>query len=229
LSPREFAGYIDSTLLKADAPLDQALAYIDEAREYGFKCVVLSPYHARHVLSKGLAEGVCICSVIGFPMGFTSTRAKVVEAEELLGLGLHEVDVVMNIQAFKSGRYDDVLEDLVAVVDTAKRYGATVKVIVESPLLSLEEKARAVELVAKAGAQFIKTSTGVLSKTDLQDVYTLIRLSRGRLKVKASGGFRTAITTLLAIGMGVHRIGTSTASQVYREFLELRERIGGGV
>lgn len=225
LSPKEFAEYIDNTLLKVDAPIDILLDYVEDTQKYGFKCLVLSPYHAIYLLSKGLAKDINICSVIGFPMGFSTTKIKVLEAEELLVKGVKEIDVVMNIQAFKSGRYNEVLEDLIAIVDVAKKYGSITKIIIESPLLTYEEKAKAVELVVKSGAHYIKTSTGILSKTDFDDIHTLVKLTRGRIKVKAAGGFRHAIEVLLAIAMGVERVGTSTATQIYKEFVNLREKL----
>lgn len=225
LNPKEFAEYIDNTLLKVDASIDVVLNYVEDTRKYGFKCLVLSPYHAIYLLSKGLAEGINLCSVVGFPMGFYTTKIKVLEAEELLVKGVREIDAVMNIQAFKSGRYDDVFEDLVAIVDVAKRYGSMVKIIIESPLLTYEEKIKAIDLVAKSGADYVKTSTGVLSKTDFDDINALVELAKGRVKVKAAGGFRHAIEVLMAIAMGVDRVGTSTASQIYKEFLDLRGKL----
>lgn len=223
LTAKKFANYLDSTLLKVDVSTDTALRYIEDAREYGFKCVVLSPYHALYVLTKRLAEDVPICSVVGFPMGFTPTKIKVMEAEELLVKGVAELDIVMNIQAFKNGLYDDVLDDLIAVVDVARRYGAVSKVIIESPMLSFVEKVKAINLVVEAKADFVKTSTGILAKTSLQDVYTLAKIANGRIKVKAAGGFRNAIDTLIAITFGAERIGTSTATQIYKEFIELQK------
>lgn len=222
LNPKEFAGYIDSTLLKADASIETVLSYIEEAKEYGFKCVVLSPYHTVHVLSKKLADDVNICSVVGFPMGFIPTKMKMLEAEELLIHGVKELDIVMNIQAFKSRRYDDVLEDMIAVVDVVKSYGAIAKVIIESPILSFIEKVKAVDIVTESGAQFVKTSTGIIAKSSLQDVYTLVKIAKGRIKIKAAGGFRNAIDVITAIAIGAQRIGTSTASQIYKEFIELQ-------
>lgn len=225
LSPKDFAQYIDNTLLSFDAPLPTVLNYVEDTKEYGFKCVVLSPYHASYILSNKLAEDVDVCSVVGFPTGFTLTRVKVLEAEELLVKGVKELDIVMNIQAFKSKRYNEVLEDLVAVVDVVKSYGAKAKIIIESPILSFDEKVEAVELVVRSGAHFVKTSTGVLSKTNLEDVYELIKISGKRVKVKAAGGFRHAIEVLLVIAMGVDRVGTSTAVQIFKEFLKYREKL----
>lgn len=225
LNPREFAQYIDSTLLNFDAPISILLNYIKDAEECGFKCLVLSPYHAKYVLVNKLAENINVCSVVGFPMGFTLTKAKVLEAEELLVSGAKEIDMVMNVQAFKSGKYDEVLSDIASVVDVVKRYGAIAKVIIESPTLSFNEKVLAVDLVVKAGAHFVKTSTGVLSKTNFKDVYDLIKISKGRVKVKAAGGFRHAVEVLLAIALGVDRVGTSAAKQIFKEFLELKKTV----
>lgn len=224
LSLEEFARYIDSTLLRIDASTSDAIKLIEDARECGFKCAVLSPHHAMYVLSQGFAKDVRICSVVGFPMGYTSTKIKVLEAEELLVKGVEEIDIVMNIQAFKSGRYNEVLEDLVHVVDKVRSYGAIAKVIIESPLLTTDEKSKAVELVIQSGAHFVKTSTGILAKTSLHDVYMLVKLARNRIKVKAAGGFRSVVDALLAIAIGAERIGTSTATQLYREFLELKSK-----
>jgi len=223
LDPKDFAQYLDNTLLNFDVPISTVLSYIKDTEVYGFKCLVLSPYHANYVLSNKLAENINICSVVGFPMGFTLTKVKVFEAEELLVKGVKEIDIVMNIQGFKSGRYEEVLEDLKSVVDIAKVYGAIAKIIIESPLLTYEEKVKAVDIVIKSGADYVKTSTGILSKTNLKDVYDLIKISSGRVKVKAAGGFRHAIETLLAIAIGANRIGTSTAAQIFKEYLKLRE------
>jgi deoxyribose-phosphate aldolase len=225
LDPRDFAQYLDNTLLNFDVAISTVLSYIKDTEVYGFKCLVLSPYHANYVLSNKLAENINICSVVGFPMGFTLTKVKVFEAEELLTKGVKEVDIVMNIQSFKNGRYDEVLEDIKSVVDIVKAYGAIAKVIIESPLLTYEEKVKAVEIVVKSGAHYVKTSTGILSKTNLKDVYDLVKISSGRVKVKAAGGFRHAIEVLLAIAIGVNRIGTSTAVQIFREYLKLREEV----
>lgn len=225
LSPRDFAQYLDSTLLNFDADITTVLSYVKDTEIYGFKCLVLSPYHAIYVLSNKLAENINICSVVGFPMGYTSTKVKVMEAEELLVRGVKELDIVMNMQSFKSGRYDEVLEDLKSVVDVVKSYGAIAKIIIESPLLTYEEKIKAIEIVVKSGAHYVKTSTGILSKTNLKDVYELVKISSGRIKVKAAGGFRHAIEVLLAIAIGVDRIGTSTAVQIFKEYLKLREEL----
>ncbi|MEM0371964.1 MAG: deoxyribose-phosphate aldolase [Ignisphaera sp.] len=223
LSVEDMAKLIDNTLLKPEATLKEIVKSIEETRNYGFNCIVLSPYHALQILSNGLSRDVDICSVVGFPMGFTSTSIKVMEAEELLSRGVKEIDMVMNIQAFKSSRYDEVLNDIVAVVDVAKRYGAIAKVIIESPILSYTEKMKAVELVIESGAHFVKTSTGILSKTNLHDVYTIVKLARGRVKVKASGGFRNAVDVLMALAIGANRIGTSSAVQIIEEFKVLKE------
>ncbi len=219
---KEFAQLIDNTLIKPIATIDEVLKGVEETRRYRFKCLVLSPSHAIYTLSKGLADDINICSIVGFPMGYTSTKVKAMEAEELLSHGVKEIDVVMNIQLFKSGMYDAVLSDIATVVDIAKRYGAITKIIIESPLLTYSEKLKAIEIVIESGAQFVKTSTGFLSKTPLHDVYILVEAARGRIKVKAAGGFSNAIDTLIAIAMGAERIGSSSAIQIAKEFQELK-------
>lgn len=225
-TPQKLAEYIDSTMLKPSAHIDEVLKCVEEARVYGFKCLVLPPSSAIHILSKGLDEGVSICSVVGFPMGYSTTRSKIAEAEELLSHGVKEVDAVMNLQLFRSGMYDSVLSDISAVVDVARSYGAAAKIIIESPLLTHAEKVKAVEIAVDSGAHFVKTSTGILSKSTLHDVYTLVEAARGRIKVKAAGGFSSAVDVLMAIAIGAERVGTSSAVQIIREFQELKSAGG---
>ncbi len=222
--PETLARYIDHTLLKPDAPIAEAERVINETRAHGFACAVLSPYHALRLAPKH--RDVVLCSVIGFPMGYASTETKVAEAKQLLEAGVQEIDMVMNIQAFKSGDYEHVEHDIASVLDIVKQYGAVLKVIIETGLLSDEEKVYAAKMVARIGAHFVKTCTGFLGgRATVHDVMLLKRSVEGKVKVKAAGGIRHAEDALLLIAAGAERIGTSTGTQIIREFIEIRRGV----
>ncbi len=226
ISVREFASTIDHTILKPQASLKELEKYIDDARRYGFACVVVPPSLVEK--AREIAGGtVRIASVVGFPLGNTTTRVKVIEAGELAASGVSEIDVVMNINFFKSGILDYVFKDIEDVVKESKRLGVSVvKVIIEAGLLNDEEKSVATELVAKAGADYVKTSTGFLGTgATVHDVAILYKASKGRVKVKASGGIRHALDALALIAAGASRIGTSAGDTVYLEFVKLKESI----
>jgi len=219
----ELAQHIDNTLLKPDATPELLNKYIEDTKKYRFACLVLSPYHALQVLRQG-DPGVRICSVVGFPAGYSPLRVKVSEAEELIAAGVKEIDMVMNIQAFERGDYDYVTTEIAQIVDLAKSFGVTVKVIIEAPMLTDIEKIRAVELAIDAGAHYVKTSTGMLGyTTSLHDVEVLVRAAMGRIKVKAAGGIRHAVEALTMLAIGADRIGTSTAVQIIEEFKMLKK------
>ncbi|MFN4045723.1 MAG: deoxyribose-phosphate aldolase, partial [Acidilobaceae archaeon] len=160
----------------------------------------------------------------GFPSGFSGLRAKIVEVEEALSHGAVEVDVVANFTLARSGLVGELLGELSAIVDVARSYGALVKVIVEAPLHSDGELEVLVEASSRAGAHFVKTSTGVYSKGgDPWTVYRLYRLASPRgLKVKAAGGVRGYFDALLALAFGADRVGTSSAGQVIGSMLKFK-------
>uniref|UniRef100_A0A7C2BLP0 Deoxyribose-phosphate aldolase n=1 Tax=Thermosphaera aggregans TaxID=54254 RepID=A0A7C2BLP0_9CREN len=222
LNPREFASMIDHTLLKPDADYRTLEKYVNDVREYGFKLLMLPLSlldKALEIAGKTIRYGV----VVGFPLGNTSTRVKVYEAVEAVSSGASEVDMVMNISLFKSREYLRVLEDISAVVLEARKRGVeSVKVIIETTFLDDAEKIKAVELVAQAGADYVKTNTGFLGGgATVHDVALLYRASQGRVKVKASGGIRHALDALSLIEAGASRIGTSNGDRLMKEFLEL--------
>ncbi len=220
----KLARYIDHTLLKPEASLAEAERVISETKAHGFACAVLSPYHALYLAPKH--RDVTLCSVIGFPMGYASTETKVAEAKQLLEAGVQEIDMVMNIQAFKSGDYEYVERDIASVLDIVKQYGAVLKVIIETGLLSDEEKVYAAKMVARIGAHFVKTCTGFLgSRATVHDVLLLKNSVEGKAKVKAAGGIRHVEDALLLIAAGAERIGTSTGTQIIREFIEIKRRL----
>ncbi len=225
VSEADFAKYIDHTILKPDAPIDAVRRVIDEARACGFATAVVPPSSLE--LVKDYAKGVRLGTVVGFPNGYMPTRAKVAEVRYAIEEGAEEIDVVMNIHWFKSRLYDKVLEDLRAVVKEAKSYGnIIVKVIIETCYLTDEEKVKATEIVADAGADFVKTSTGFGPRgATVHDVALLAKAGRGRVKVKASGGIRHAEDAIAMILAGAERIGTSSGVKIFEEYKKLREAL----
>lgn len=224
LTSKELASMIDHTLLKPDADYRLLEKYIDDVKKYGFKLLVIP----LSLVSKAKEIGgnvIDIGTVIGFPLGNTSSNVKVAEAIEAAELGVAEIDVVMNINLFKSREYDAVLSDIRNVVMESKRRGVrTVKVIIETGLLSDEEKITATEIVAKSGADYVKTCTGFLgSIATIHDVYLLSRVAKGRVRVKAAGGIRHALDALAMIAAGADRLGTSTGDVIINEFQQLEK------
>lgn len=223
VSPKELAEMIDHTLLKPDADYKLLEKYVDDVKKYGFKLLMLPLSlvdRVREIAGRGIEIGV----VVGFPLGNTSTRAKVSETIEAAELGASEVDMVMNINAFKSRDLDYVRRDISSVVEAAKSRGVrVVKVIIETGLLTDEEKARAVDVIFEAGGDYVKTCTGFLgSVATVHDVRLLYRASRGRLRVKASGGIRHALDALALIAAGASRLGTSSGDVIIEEYMKLR-------
>lgn len=214
------AQYIDHTLLKTDATEKMIQKLIQEAKEYQFASVCINPCWVGYCQKHLQNDPVQICTVIGFPLGATTSSVKRYEAIEALEKGATELDVVMNIGHLKAKNHKKVLEDLKGVVEEAKNL-ASVKVIIETALLTLEEKILACELVKEAGAQFIKTSTGFSNTgATLEDVRLLYSKVQGELKVKASGGIRTLKDVKAFIDAGASRIGTSSGINIIRENAE---------
>lgn len=223
-SVRELASVIDHTLLKPDADYRLLEKYVDDTKRYSFKLLMVSLSLVEKV-RKIAGRTIEIGTVVGFPLGNTSTRAKVAEATEAAELGVSEIDMVMNITAFKSGDFELVKRDIKDVVEAAKNRGVrVVKVIIETGLLSDFEKLKAVELIVESGADFVKTCTGFLGGiATIHDVALLHEVSKGRIQVKASGGIRHALDALALIMAGASRIGTSSGDKIVEEFIKLKE------
>ncbi len=224
LSVDKLASMIDHTLLKPTASYSDLEKYVEDTRKYKFSCLVI-PLSLIDRVKEIAGNTIRLATVIGFPLGNTSTRVKVYEAIEAIEKGVSEIDMVMNMNYFKSRDYNLVLMDMKSVVEEARKHGCSVvKVIIETGLLSDEEKARAVELVVESGADYVKTSTGFLGHgATVHDVSLLYRIARGRVKVKASGGIRHALDTLAMIAAGAERIGTSTGDKIIEEFIRIKE------
>lgn len=209
------AKYIDHTLLKPDSTREQVDTIIEEAKTYQFKSVCINPSHVAYAAQKLKETDVLVCTVIGFPLGATTTNAKIFETEEAIKNGASEIDMVINIGALKDKRYDDVQKDIEGVVGVAN--GKTVKVIIETVLLTDEEKVKACELAEKAGADFVKTSTGFAGGGATPEDVKLMKDTVGdRLEVKASGGVRNLEDFNKMIEAGATRIGASAGVQIIK-------------
>lgn len=208
------AQLIDHTILNADATDADIKKICLEAKEYNFKTVCIQPTWINY--AKELLEGtdVGITTVIGFPLGANATEIKVAEAELAVDQGASDVDMVINIGALKSEDYDAVLEDIQAVVD-AVAGKAIVKVIIETALLTKAEKIRASELAKKAGADFVKTSTGFSTGGATLEDIQLMRATVGPdMGVKASGGVRSYEDAVAMAEAGATRIGASSGISI---------------
>lgn len=206
---RNYAGMIDHTLLKAESTKDQVEKICAEAKEYGFASVCVNPTWVKFSAEQLAGTDVKVCTVIGFPLGATTSAVKAFETKDAIANGAGEIDMVINIGALKDGNYDLVRDDIKAVVDTAN--GTLVKVIIETCLLTDEEKVKACELSVEAGADFVKTSTGFSTGGATAEDIALMRKTVGPdLGVKASGGVRSLEDMQLMIENGATRIGASS-------------------
>jgi deoxyribose-phosphate aldolase len=212
------AEYIDHTLLKADATGTMVKKICQEAVQYGFASVCVNSGFAELVSGQLSGSKVRTCVVSGFPLGASQTLVKAFETREAIKRGAQEIDMVLNIGALKEGLYGMVEDDIKAVVQAAGKK-AVVKVILECCLLENAEKEKACELAVRAGAAFVKTSTGFASGgATIEDVRLLKNIVGTRAKVKASGGIRTAEEALAMIEAGADRLGTSSGVKIAGEF-----------
>jgi len=219
LTGPSIARLIDHTLLKADATRGDILKVCGEACKYGFASVCVNPCWVPLVSAELTGSASKVCTVIGFPLGATSTEAKVAETEVALRAGAQEIDMVENIGALRGGAYDVVLSDIAAVVDTAHRGGAIVKVILETAYLDDKQKAIACVLAKMAKADFVKTSTGFGPSGATTHDVELMRLAVGpEMGVKASGGIRTLDDVKKMIAAGATRIGASASVNIVESF-----------
>lgn len=207
---------IDHTILNPDATKDEVIKVIDEAKAYDFASVCLEPCWVTLAAERLADSDVKVCTVIGFPLGANTKTVKAFEAKEAVENGADEVDMVLNIGALKSGEYDSVLEDMKAVREAAK--DAVVKVILETCLLTDEEKKKACALAKEAGMDFVKTSTGFSTAGATTDDVKLMREAVGdAMGVKASGGIRDRETAEAMIAAGASRIGASKSIAIVGE------------
>lgn len=202
--------YIDHTLLKPDASQEQIKTLIEEAKKYDFASVCVNPTWVNFAAQALKATDVKVCTVIGFPLGANTPELKAFDTSDAIQNGANEIDMVINIGALKSRNFDLVERDIRAVVEAAK--GTLVKVIIETCLLTDDEKVKACQIAQKAGADFVKTSTGFSTGgATVADVALMRKTVGPDMGVKASGGARSYEDALAFIKAGATRIGASSS------------------
>lgn len=214
----DIARLIDHTLLKPEATPEQIKQLCQEALTYKFASVCVNPTHVK--LAAELLQGseVEVCTVVGFPLGANVTATKVFETEQALNDGATEIDMVINIGALKSGNTYMVEDDIGHVVDKSHQHGAICKVIIETALLTDEEKITACRLAQKSRADFVKTSTGFSSQgATVEDVALMRRTVGPEMGVKASGGIRTYLEAKSMVAAGANRLGVSAGVKIVKE------------
>lgn len=207
---------IDHTILKPDATKDLIENLCKEAMEYNFMAVCVNPYYVSLCKEILKESDVKVATVIGFPLGANTKEIKAFETTNAIDDGADEIDMVINIGALKDQDYMIVKEDILSVVEVAKGK-AIVKVIIETSLLTNEEKTKACELALEAGANFVKTSTGFSSGgATIEDVKLMKSIVGEKLQVKASGGIRDLETARKMIEAGASRLGTSSGIAILK-------------
>lgn len=211
---KDLAQYIDHTALKADTTKEQIVTLCDEAKEYNFYSVCVNPTWVETAAKELKESDVDVCTVIGFPLGATTSKVKAFETTNAIENGATEIDMVINIGALKDGNDDLVEDDIRHVVEAAKGK-ALVKVIIETSLLTDAEKVKACDFAVAAGADFVKTSTGFSTGGATVEDIKLMRKTVGPdIGVKASGGVRDRAGALAMIEAGATRIGASSGKEI---------------
>ena len=220
-NPIAISRLLDSTLLRADASEKDIVKLCEDAVQFAFATVFVHPSYA--ALAANLLRGsqVKLGVPVGFPFGANTTTLKRLEAEEMLLAGAQELDMVLNLGALKSRNRTRVQSDIAGVMEVARHGGAILKVILETPLLSVDEKILACELAVAAGADFVKTATGLCGGATVADVSLMRGVVGGRAGVKASGGIRMLADVISMVEAGATRIGTSTAVEIMRQLSAL--------
>ena len=206
----ELNKFIDHTLLRADATEEEIKKLCEEAKQYHFASVCVNPYYIP--LCKQLLDGsdVKVCTVIGFPLGQMTTKAKCDEATDAIMKGAKEVDMVLNIAALKQKKLDYVTDEIKQIADICHSHQVILKVIIETCLLDEQNKIDACQCVSKAGADFIKTSTGFSTAgATVADVALMKKYVDPKVKIKSAGGIRNKQDALAMIEAGAQRLGTS--------------------
>lgn len=210
---KNLSGYIDHTVLYPDTTKKTVEKYCKEAIEHKFASVCINPTHVKYAAGLLKGTGVKVCTVIGFPLGASTPLVKAFETRDAIANGAQEVDMVINVGAVKDNDYELVENDIKAVVNAAG--GVLVKVIIETCLLTDDEKVKVCQIAKKAGADFVKTSTGFSkSGATAEDVALMRRTIGPEMGVKASAGIRTAESAIQMINAGASRIGTSAGISI---------------
>jgi deoxyribose-phosphate aldolase len=220
--PGRLAQLIDHTVVRPDATIDDVVQACQDAKKYGFACVVVNSCYvqrARELLSGTLIK---VCSVVGFPHGANTTTVKIVEAMEAMKNGASELDIVINIGMVKSGKYDFVEIDIKNIIAMTPQ--KVHKVIIETGSLTPVEITSVCKIAVKAGAEFVKTSTGYGPRGATIDDIRLMREAVGaQCRIKASGGIRDLAAVTAMVDAGAERIGTSSGPAIMEEFLKSRK------
>lgn len=217
MDKKTLASYIDHTVLKADAQTKDVEKICKEAAEYIFASVCVNPSNVLQAAELLKGTAVKVCTVVGFPLGATLPESKAFEAQAAINAGATEVDMVINVGALKSGQLDIVEQDIKAVADACKGK-ALLKVILETCLLTDEEKVTACQLSKKAGADFVKTSTGFSTGgATVEDIRLMRQTVGSEMGVKASGGIRDLATAMSMIEAGATRIGASASVNIVND------------
>lgn len=215
LTQSQLAKYMDHTLLKADATLDGIDRVVAEAKQFGCASVCVNPFWVPYVARLLDGSGVATCTVVGFPLGASSTASKVFETTDAIANGADEIDMVINIGELKAGHAELVREDIRAVAEATHAGGKLLKVIIECCLLTDDEKRLACLLCAEAGADFVKTSTGFSTGgATVADVALMRECVGPDFGVKAAGGIRTLADAYAMIEAGASRLGVSAAASI---------------
>lgn len=213
MSQLAFNHYIDHAVLKPEMTADEAAQHISIGIEFAVRTVCVRPVDILLAQRLCAASGTAVCTVLAFPHGVSLTASKVDECRRYIDLGVAEIDMVANYSRIRSGAWGDVEADIAAVAAVARAASVPLKVIVESAVLADHEIARATTVVADAGADFIKTSTGFSSGGATEAaVQTMLDAAKGRIAVKASGGIRDRATAQRYIDMGVARLGVGSTT-----------------
>lgn len=226
---RDWASFVDHTLLKAEASESDIKKLCDEAAQYKFASVCVNPHWVKRSAEFLRGSGVPVCTVIGFPLGANATDTKVYETRRAIFDGAGEVDMVINIGALKSGDDCTVERDIHQVAEAAHEFGAICKVIIETALLTDDEKVRACLAAKHAGADFVKTSTG-FSKggATVEDIALMRRTVGADLGVKASGGVKSLDDARAMIQAGATRIGASVGVKIAQEASGVKTSVVAG-
>lgn len=208
--------YIDHTALKADTTAAQIEKLCAEAREYEFFSVCVNSYYVKKAFSLLQGSNVKVCTVVGFPLGASTMETKRFEAMKAIAEGAREIDMVINVSAIKSNEWQYVLDDMSSLSQVVHQQGGLLKVILETCLLTEEEKRKACELAVKANIDFVKTSTGFSTGGATVEDVKLMRSIVGNMGVKASGGIRDLETARKMIEAGATRLGTSASVEIVK-------------
>ena len=220
-SPQQLASVIDHTLLQPDATREQIKALCQEAIRYRFACVIVNPAWGSTAVGALYGSGISAGSVLGFPFGASLVSTLRQEASTLVRLGVRELDMVMPIGQLKSGNHHAVEHTIRAVVHVAHHQGATLKVILETSMLTTQEKLRAAEIAIHAGADFIRTSTGFSdSGATPADVALMRGVAGGRCGIKAAGSIRTLAEARALLEAGANRLGSSASVAILHELAD---------